>query len=201
MFKSKTLMALGAVLAILAMPAVASAGWTHSGVELKSGENAQLSSVGSYRFEGELGGVECETVSQMTLTGGTTAGHMTKFEPNGQPTSKCKTLGLLPLIGCQKVESVQKTNLPNPFHGVPILRSFRITTGVEHLTMMNNANEHCVVQITINPGTVAMDIAAAEKGAISKFQYSGELETSEGEIVAISGSQSVTQNAGTYGMT
>ena len=201
MLKRKFLVALGTVLAILAVPAAASAGWTHSGVELKTGENPQLSAVGSFRFEGELGGIECETNSQFTFTGGQTTGHITKFEPNGTATAKCKTLGLFPLIGCTRMEAMTNTNLPWTMHRVSGQPKIQVTTGTIHYTVFNDSGMHCAIpQITWNPGNITMDIKDAETNAIATFQLSGQLETSEGEAIEITGSQSVTP-ASTYGMT
>ena len=202
MLKRSIMAAVAAALAVLAMPALASAGWLHSGVEMKAGQNASLASLGSFSFQGELGGVECETISSFTLTGGQTTGEVTKFEPNGTATAKCKTTGVYPLVGCTKVEKVNNTDLPWTMHRINGFPKIQITTGVMHFTLFNAAQEeHCIIpQITLEPGSITIDVAAAEQGAISKYQFSRELETSEGEKVEVKGAQSVAP-AGTYGMT
>ena len=201
MRKTMMLALAAAAVTAFAVPAVASAGWLHSGVELKKGEHGTLSAVGSAKFEGELGGAECETIGQATFEGGTTTGKITQFEPNGTATAKCKSLGLLPVFGCTKVEAVANTGLPWTAHRVNGASKVQVTTGIIHLTLLKNDGQHCVIpQITLNPGNVTIDVAAGEQQSISKFTLSGELETSEGEAVEVSGSQTVTP-AGTYGMT
>ena len=201
--KRATIAVVAAAVMLLSLPTFASASWKHSGVILGAGQNAQLQAIGTYSFQGELGGVQCEILIQMTLTGGQTTGHVTQFQPNGIPTTKCKPTGLTPLFGCTKVEAVSITGLPWTLHRVTGQPKIQITAGVEHYTMYNNSGTHCVVpEKTLNAGNITMDIPAAQQTAITSFQFSGELETSEGEGMEVSGTQVVQgAGAGTYGMT
>ena len=201
MRKTITLALLTAAVAALAVPAAATASWTHSGTSLKSGENPQLEAVGGFDYEGEwLGTFQCEIKTAFTLQGGTTTGSVTQFGPNGTATSKCTTAGLLPLVGCTKVESASYTNLPWTMHRLNT-SEIQVTTGQIHLTFFNNSGTHCAIpELTLNPGSLTFNVAAGEMNAITKLSLSGALESSEGELFALGGSYTVTANSGTYGL-
>ena len=199
MFKRTMTAALAASLAALTIPTLASGSWFHSGVALKSGENPQISTLGYSGFVGELGGVDCSDQLRMTLAGGTTTGEINQIGPIGAPTVTCKTTGLLPLIGCTKVESVSNTGLPWTLHKNSNFK-IQVTTGTIHYTLYNNTATHCAVpDIHLNPGNFTLDVSGFPD-TINKFTLSGKLQTSEGESVEVYGSQSVNPG-GTYGLT
>ena len=186
--------------AVLVSPASALASWTHSGAALAQGQDAQLESTGPFGFQGELGGIECQIIMAMTLTGGTTTGSVQKFELDGTATEICDTTGLLPLVGCTKIEAMQNTSLPWSVHRFNTDK-IQMTTGEIHFTLFDNSGDHCAIpQITLKPGNVTLDIPTAQMNAISSFQFSGELTTSETETVEVTGSHQVFKNAGTYGI-
>ncbi len=80
------LLAVGA----LAVPSVA-AGWQHNHSLLT--QNVQLGITGSMRFQGALGGIECQVTSRILFAAGTT-GVVETFVPHPtSETANCKGLG------------------------------------------------------------------------------------------------------------
>jgi hypothetical protein len=111
MLKKTMLMASMAVAAIaFALPAVASANWTHNTNAIASPINLSFS--GTASFVGELGGVSCsESTATAEATVGTKA-HVKSFGADN-PTTKCKASGGLAFCTVQTVEA---TGLPWEAH-------------------------------------------------------------------------------------
>ncbi len=208
MLKKITLLAMAVgMLAAFALPAAASASWVDNGVALKEGENPKISFTGTAtKFTSvATGGVSCNTVAEITLTGGTTTGFVNKFEPNGTATAACVTSGLLATEGCV-VEKVTSTGLPWVLHNNTPTKTASVTTGTIDLELRktNAAKENIACPkfagSDITPGTVTLtpDNAAA----ISTLTLSGTLKFDPGEIpVTISGVFHVlAPNIGTYGI-
>ncbi|HEX5929342.1 MAG TPA: hypothetical protein VFY48_08110 [Solirubrobacterales bacterium] len=112
MLKKMTVLAMAVgVVAALALPASASATWKHGQTAIEKDE--QLGLTGNARFQGGLGGVECQVTSKITFQAGQTTGKVESFVPH--PTSdtlNCK--GLAGLAFCQ-IHDV------TPFSGASLL--------------------------------------------------------------------------------
>jgi len=147
MFKKMTVLAMAVgVVAALALPASASADWKHHQTAIQ--QNQQIGLTGNIRFQGGLGGVECQVTSAVTFEPGT-SGFISSFVP--EPTSdtaNCKGLG--GLVGCQ-VHNVAPTGFPWPVH-TEANGSIDIEHGEIH---SQSTGFFCPVKnITITEGTV-----------------------------------------------
>jgi len=84
-------MALGA-LAGFVLPVSASANWLHHQTPIAT--NQTLGLTGNVRFQGGLGGVECQITSEVDFTANQTTGIATTFKPHpGTETENCKGTG------------------------------------------------------------------------------------------------------------
>jgi hypothetical protein len=190
-------MAIGALAALA--PASASATWDHHTTPID--QNQQLTFSGQARFQGGLGGVECQVSSNAQFLAGQTTGNITSFVPG--PTSdtvNCKGTG--GLVFCQ-VHNVSPTSFPWVFHTVQSPASISITHGEIHSQATGG---FCpITAITITAGTVTATPNQPE--TVSSIQLSGNasvhLTTSGGsqdtENTTVSGTLSIlAPNAGTY---
>jgi hypothetical protein len=84
-------MAIGAV-AALVLPATASAVWKHHATNISN--DVQLGLTGNVRFQGGLGGIECQVTSRAKFLAGQTTGTAETFVPHPtSDTTNCKGLG------------------------------------------------------------------------------------------------------------
>ncbi len=84
-------MAVG-VVAALALPASASATWKHHNTSIV--ENVQLGWTGNMRFQGSMGGIECQITSRIKFLAGQAAGTVETLVPHPtNETTNCKGLG------------------------------------------------------------------------------------------------------------
>jgi hypothetical protein len=99
MLKKMTMLAMAsAAIAAFAVPATASANWTHDHIDIPSGQDPHILLEGTWGFEAEVGDVTChETTFTLQLTGGTTDSHL-KSMAFHNPTTKCTATGLLATI-------------------------------------------------------------------------------------------------------
>ncbi len=207
MLKKITLLAMAVgMLAAFALPAAASASWTKHDKELKAGETGVISEITgtAIKFTSvATGGVSCHTVGAATLTGGTTTGFLTKFEPLTSATASCTTSGLLATEGCV-VEKVTSTELPWIIHNNTPTTTISVTTRTIDIELRktNAAKENVACPkfagSDITPGTVTLTPDNAE--TISTLTLSGTLKFDPGEIpVTISGLAHITPEK-TYGL-
>lgn len=186
---------------VLAVPATASAQWTDNTIAVQ--EPQQIGFTGTnLKFNGKLGGVECQTTSKVQFTKGTT-GHVESFVPHpGQATENCKGTGGL---GPCQVHDV--TALATPWTLHTNTTNISITTGT--ITSTQTGGIFCLVKhVALSPGTVTATVDDPHK--VSTAQLSGsltaQLETNGGakhqETVNVEGLLHVeAPNAGTYGIT
>ncbi len=99
MLKKMTVLAMAVgILAAMALPASAPAAWKHHDVAIQI--NKTTGFTGNVRFQGGLGGVECQVTSAVEFKANQTTGTAETFKPHPtSETSNCKGLG--GLIGCQ----------------------------------------------------------------------------------------------------
>ena len=112
--KKMTMLAMAVgVVAAFALPASASASWKHHGVAIQS--NVQLNVTGNVRFQGTLGGIQCQVKSQVTFLTGQTTGiaHQFVAHPTNE-TTNC--VGLGGLAPCQVHNLTPQTAANWSFH-------------------------------------------------------------------------------------
>jgi hypothetical protein len=202
MLKKIMMLALAATAVAAVTAPMASANWTHNGVNIPAGTNPQVQFTGQALFTSAVvGGINCQTDAKVQLEGGSTTGKVTQFEVDlteaaSTVTKKCVTSG--PIAPCL-VKSVQATSLPWQIHsdGADVVT---ITTGEIDNVLESQTGGACgvVQQIKLKPGTVSALIPAGQTKAISIVHLSGQLETTTGSKVQIAGTQNVTPS-GTYG--
>ncbi len=99
MFKKMTVLAMAVgVLAAMVLPASASALWVQNHEPLSADKTLGLT--GNVRFQGGLGGIQCQITSTVDFLKGQTNGTATTFDAHpGDETQNCQGTG--GLIGCQ----------------------------------------------------------------------------------------------------
>jgi hypothetical protein len=93
MLKKMTVLAMAiGVVAAFALPVSASASWKHHGVAIQVDKDISLT--GKVRYQGGIGGVECQVTSTTTFFAGQTTGIIDTFDVHPQDeTTDCKGLG------------------------------------------------------------------------------------------------------------
>lgn len=202
MFKKAIMLAVAAAaIAAMAIPASASAAWTHHNTHLA--QNAQIQVTGQAHFEGEeIGGVACQTDAQATLLAGQTTATVTNFgvdltEAGSTVTSKCSVNAELAFFGCTDVGQVTVDGLPWTAHATNT-QQIAVTTG----TIQNHLHGgiFCPKTIQLTPGTVNINTSTA--GTWTTGELEGQL-LGHGAVqqnVNITGHGTVTPS-GTYGVT
>ncbi len=132
----------------LALPTTAPAFWKHGQTPIQ--QNVQVGLTGQVRFQGGLGGIECQITSAAQFLAGQTTGNITSFTPHPtNDTTNCKGLGGLAF--CQ-IHNVGPTGFPWVTHWS--LSSIDLTHGQIHL---GGTGGFCPVSgITITAGTIAI---------------------------------------------
>jgi len=192
----KMIAVIGTVVALAALsPAVASAVWKMNKVAITKNEGLQLK--GQVSLESEANsGIKCPIVANATLESGTTTGK-TQFAVDGVPTTVCATQGNLLALGCT-VETVQVTGLEWVLHRLST-QAITLTTGQIHATLIKHDKNPCPTPtVTVEAGTVFIQIEVAEMDAIKLGFLSGGLESSLGPL-SVGGSVNFTP-AGTFGL-
>jgi hypothetical protein len=185
--------------------ATAAASWSHQGaiqenVTLTIGA---LDLKGNVRFQGKLGGIECQIVADVLLEPGTT-GSLNSLEPNpaesGTSTSRCNGLG--GLASCS-IHQFDPTGLPWTVHEASAT-TIALTTWNFHTSLTGGI--FCLVkqaQLTASSLTWTPD----NPSAMSKISLSGNpqvvLQTNGGaadkEVSTVSGQLEILSPAtGTY---
>jgi hypothetical protein len=189
--------------AMLSLPSAASAEWLHH--ETPINEDAELGLTGSTRFQGSLGGVECQVTSTVLLTAGQTNGSMETVVPHPtSETSNCKGLGGLAF--CQ-VHDLTPQAPKWPLHKTTAIKFLKISiTWGNPIVIQKLAGGFCPAKkITLTP-TLAI-ATSAEESTVSSFELSGEtqahIETTSGatdsQAVQLGGTLNIeTPNADTY---
>jgi hypothetical protein len=112
MFNKITVLAVAAgAVAALALPATASATWKHHGVPIQNDISGSVT--GKARFQGALGGIECQAIASAVFFANQTTGQIQSYGPHpGNETTECKGLG--GLAPCQIHDWT--TSVPWTFH-------------------------------------------------------------------------------------
>jgi hypothetical protein len=135
MLKKMTVLAMAiGVVAAFALPASASASWKHHGVAIQVDKDISLT--GKVRFQGGIGGVECQITSTATFFAGQTTGLADTFDVHpGDETSNC--VGLGGLAPCQIHNVTPQQNINWSFHTeawqtVTAVQNGQTTLGTTH---------------------------------------------------------------------
>jgi len=208
MFKKTIVLALAA-LAVLAVSApAASADWYKHHKIIQ--QNEQLELTGQTKFQSlVVGTIDCQVHVKLQLLAGQTTSRIEEYaldETTGKtPTELCTTGG--PLAQCDVTDLITDATTQAPWtaHLLQNKDTIEVTTGVkqyllEHNSSTPNTHHACnvVQQIQLKPGKVHWTIAPGETCTINKVTKSGQLETSFGAKVTISGTLSLIPGA-TYG--
>jgi hypothetical protein len=198
--KKMTMLVVGAAaLVALGVPAGASAQWTDNHATLAA--NAAFQLTGQWKFQGEVGSVECQVTSAGQLTSGTTTGNLQSFavdQANGKTVAEnCTIGGGLVIVGCTTVSSVTSAGFPWGIH-LQSTQTIDITTG----TMQNHLNGgmFCPKTLQLTPGTVVLHME--QQDTWTQGQITGELPVDPSigrpQNAIYSGVVSITPG-GTYG--
>jgi hypothetical protein len=201
MLKKITLLAMAvAALAVFVLPAVASANWKDSGVEVKT--NATITATGTeFKFTSvATGAITCHVVLEGTLTASSTAGDLTKFEPlGGNATANCTTGGVIANEGCV-IESVTATELPWNLTDTGTTITVATRTIDIRLVKKGSANVLCQKFPGSDFTAGTLTFTPDKTTAISTLTLSGSLKFDPGSIpLTFSGTFDVTP-AATYGL-
>jgi hypothetical protein len=198
MLKKMTVLAMAVgALAAMVLPASASANWKHHNTNIS--EAAQIGLTGNVRFQGPIGGVECQITSRAKFNPGTTGVAETFVPHPTSDTTNCKgTGGLSP---CQ-IHGVTP-QAPNWVFHTTATSAISLTTTDITSTLTGG---FCLVKhINLTGGTVTLTPNATN--TISSATESGNLQahiqTTSGAIdtqgVATSGTLTIeSPNANTY---
>jgi hypothetical protein len=201
MFKKVMMLAVAAAaLVAFAIPATASANWQDHNTALQANANIQVT--GQAKFQGEVGNVECQTVSAVQLTSGTTTADVSTFEVDvtgtETVTDNCQVGGGLASLGCTDVATVTTAGLPWTAHATST-QTVAVTTG----TIQNHLHGgfFCPKTIQLTPGTVHITTTTASTW--TEGQLSGTLQADPSigspQNVTVSGTGAVSPTA-TYGV-
>jgi hypothetical protein len=194
MFK-KTLLFAAVVMALFALPAVASAAeWTMGGNPIT--ETSVITLHGTVEFNsGENGGIHCNN-SDVTVSAhafpNNELGSVTAFTG-----TECTTYGPLDeVFGCH-VEGEMPTAENLPWAADAIAPGEAEISGID---IVNHMNSGCAVgeEIVVEDGAIPVVATANNNNAISSVTLSGEVDTNVGPST-VSGTLSVSP-AGTYGI-
>ena len=161
MFKKMTVLAMAVgVVAAFALPASASASWKHSGVAIQN--NVQLNVTGKVRFQGTLGGVECQVKSQVTFLAGQTTGiaHQFVAHPTNE-TTNC--VGLGGIAPCQIHNLTPQTAANWSFH----TESWQTVTAAHPQTTLGATHTRAAV---ITPQTIQSQLTGGVFCLVKKVQ-------------------------------
>lgn len=189
--KSIVTLAVLAILALAAVPSIASANWKDNGKELSG--NGSLSISGKFVLSGTTGGVSCVTELASTLTAGTSTGHVNSFSV-AKP-SECDVSGTIgSLCGTHSVSKVEKTG------------TWSLTAGESDIAVSGVDFDIVFKECAITKVRVkgALTLAVSSASSIEAATFSGDLtayNASEEEFDEFDASGTQTASpSGTFGI-
>jgi hypothetical protein len=190
----KAILLTAAVMALLAVPAAASAAeWTMGGAPI--GGTSEIKFTGTVQFTaGGNGGIHCTTAHVTLSADPGNMGNITEFTGTG-----CTTFGLLKTVfGCEVENGGMPIAQNLPWTATASARGKATITGIHILNEMNAA---CALgNIEVEDGLEPVVATANNAAAIESVTLSGEVETNVGPST-VSGSLAVeAPNVGTYGI-
>jgi len=198
MKKMMMLATMVAAVMAFALPATSSAAWNDEGTAITSTKTVQLTGSASHS-----GGVECpNALTDLTLDPGST-GKIDTFTI--EETDKCKVIGSLAALGCNKLTSHISTNLP---WSISTNGSVILITKID-LDLTYVGSGLCVSGVgttlsnKLDGSGKEIPLVATPNSTttVSSVKLSGELKSSTGTNVTTSGTLSVlSPNTGTYGI-
>lgn len=200
MLKKMTVLAMAVgVVAAMALPASAAAQWKHHSTAIQT--NTTIGVTGNARFQGGLGGVECQVTSRVKFVPGTTGVAETFVPDPTDATTNCKGLG--GLSPCQIHNLTPQTEANWPVHTNTSVMTVQVN---QSITSQATGGIFCLVKhIELTQGSVTF--TPNQPSTVSSAQLQGSLpvdiQTNNGtkhqENVTVSGSLSVeSPNAATY---
>lgn len=190
MIKKMMLLAVSAAAVIaFAVPAAASANWTHSGSELAEDATVSFSGPASFSVGEGAAGWSWEIHAKLELTAGTTAAHVLTFED-----SDCTGFGQLANLTCTGTPE----GLPWTAHIDPETGDIRITNIklTNHYYSPLDAEHANPLTTTVLTGNILASPETAS--AISSVSLSGENTFANGWPATVEGTLSASE-PGTYG--
>jgi hypothetical protein len=200
MLKKLTVLAvaIGAV-AALALPASASAAWKHHSTPIATDQTVGFT--GNVRFQGGLGGVECQITSRTKFLAGQTTATAETFAPHPtSDTTNCRGLGGLAF--CQ-IHNLQP-QAPNwTAHTVQSPVSVTVTTTTIHSQATGGFCPVTTISLTAGTVTLTPNQANTVSSATESGNLQAHLTTTSGtvdtETVSTSGTLTIeSPNAETY---
>jgi hypothetical protein len=187
-----------AIVAMLAIPGSASAAWTKDHLAITESKELEITGT-NIQFAGAFGAYECNTISKVHFTAGTTTGLITTFEPDGAATNKAVCKGTGPQAQCE-VHKFTPEKLPWVIHtvGKNALGESTVSITSEEIKTSNTGFLCLSPKLTL--GTV--HVSSSETNTTSTAMLSGTLvahAASTTENVTISGTVHVL-GAITYGI-
>jgi hypothetical protein len=191
----KAILLTATTMALLAVPAVASAAeWTMGGKAITATSEIKLTGTMAF-VASSYGGIDCPT-AHVTLSAD--PGNMDQV--NEFTGTGCETFGLLnTLFGCHVENEGMPTAARLPWTVTTIARGIARITGIEYI---NDMNAGCALgeEIVVADGTNPLEITANNAGAISSVSLSGELETNVGPSSPTGTLVVESPDIGTYGI-
>jgi hypothetical protein len=160
---------------LLAVPGSASAAWTKHHSAIASDVELEITGTDIF-FEGSFGGFECDTLSKVDFTAGTTTGKITTFVPDGNSTdtSICRGTGGQ---GHCTVHDFTPHGLPWTIHTVGKNAAGEGTVSITTGTITTNNTGVFCFSPDLTPGTVHMSVKASEITTTSTAKLSGTLQS------------------------
>jgi hypothetical protein len=184
-----------AIVAMFAVPGSASAAWTKHHQAITQNETLTITGT-DISFAGSFGGFDCDTISEVDFTAGTTTGTITTFEPDGTSTDDevCRGTGGQ---GHCDVHDFTPHGLPWTIHTVGTNAAGEGTVSVTTGTITTNNTGVFCFSPDLTPGTV--HFSGAET-TTSTLTLSGTLQSdSPAQTVTVSGQVHIL-GAETYGV-
>jgi hypothetical protein len=179
-----------AVAAMLTAPGTAGAAWTKHHLAIASDVEVEITGT-EVRYEGSFGGYECDTISKVDFTAGTTTGTVTTFVPDGSSTDKAVCRGTGGQGHCT-VHDFTPHGLPWTVHtaGIDVIGSQLITTTISITTGTIETKNTGVLCFSpdLTPGTVTLLVPPGEASTTSTATLSGTLQShSPSQTVTVGG--------------
>lgn len=199
MFRRAGIFAAVVAVAALALPATASATWQHHNTQLQ--QNSLIELTGQFKYQGQVGNIECQVVVPAQLIAGTTTANISAFDVDIQGsetvTDNCQVGGGLANLGCTDVKAVTDEGLPWVAHATST-QTIAITTGIIQTDL--HGGIFCPKVLQNTGGTLHLTMSTANTWVAG--QLSGELLVHAGggsQNMTYTGQLSLTP-ASTYGV-
>jgi uncharacterized membrane protein len=169
MLKKMTVLAIAiGVVAAFALPVSASADWKHH--ETATQQNVTIGVTGKAKFQGGLGGVECQVTSKVTFQPGTT-GLVETFVPHPtDTTTNCRGTGGLAF--CQ-IHDVTPFGTSNPSALLSTTNPWTLHTGNYQTTQLVVHQQQPKIITTLANGTQHTDVIVITTGEITSQATDG----------------------------